>query len=160
MSAMTASTSLQFTGKFPHTRAQLAAIARQFKLDDTESELDDNRLPQSLVNQIVSLLVDEKEDELKVLLKTTFSMDDDSVRRVSFEQTTSYAIFTGRTQCLGIDAQAPRRCCRRSLPLPNSDAPTHLETVLSCIYPLISSLSSTPRHSFISTSFPSCTCIS
>lgn len=161
MSAMTASTSLQSsTGKFPHTRAQLAAIARQFKLDDTESELDDNRLPQSLVNQIVSLLVDEKEDELKVLLKTTFTMDDDSVRRVSFVQTTSYAIFTGRTQCLGIDAQASRRCCRRSLPLPNSDAPTHLETILSCIYSLFSSLSSTPRHSFISTSIPSCTCIS
>lgn len=158
---MTASTtSLQSTGKFPHTRAQLAAIARQFKLDDSESEPDDNRLPQSFVNQIVSLLVDEKEDELKILLKTTFTMDDDSVRRVSFVQTTSYAIFTGRAQCLGIDAQASRRCCRRSLPLPNSDAPTHLETVVSCIHTLVSSLSSTPRHSFFSTSIPSCTCIS
>ena len=90
MSATTAFTSLQSTGKFPHTRAQLAAIARQFRLDDSESELDDNRLPQSFINQIVSLLVDEKEDELKVLLKTTFAMDDDSVRRVSFVQTTSY----------------------------------------------------------------------
>lgn len=79
------STSLQPTGKFPHTRAQLSAIARQFKPDDSESEPDDyNRVPQSFINQIVSLLVDEKEDELKILLKTTFAMDDDSVRLVSF----------------------------------------------------------------------------
>ena len=84
---MSATASTTSTAKFPHTRAQLAAIARQFKLDDSESELDDNRLPQSFVNQIVSLLVDEKEDELKILLKTTFTMDDDSVRRVSFLQT-------------------------------------------------------------------------
>ena len=161
MSAATSSTSLQSTGKFPHTRAQLSAIARQFKLDDGESEPDDdNRLPQSFVNQIVSLLVDEKEDELKNLLKTSFAMDDDSVRLVSLVQTTSYAIFTGRAQCLGIDAQASRRCCRRPLPLPNSDAPTHLETVVSCIHPCFSSLSSAPRHSFFSTSIPSCTCIS
>jgi hypothetical protein len=155
----TSSTSLQ-SGKFPHTRAQLAAVARQFKLDDSESDQDDNRLPQSFVNQIVSLLVDEKEDELKTLLQTTFAMDEDSVRRVFFVQTTSYAIFTGRTQCLGIDAQASRRCCRRTLPLPNSDAPTHLTTVLSCIHPFFSSLSSAPRHSFFGSSIPSCTCIS
>ena len=68
-------------GKFPHTRAQLSAIARQFKPDDTEAEPDDyNRVPQSFLNQIVSLLVDEQEDELKVILKSTFTMDDDSVR--------------------------------------------------------------------------------
>ena len=79
------STSLQSTGKFPHTRAQLSAIARQFKPDDSEPEPDDyNRVSQSFLNQIVSLLVDEKEDELKILLKTAFAMDDDSVRLVSF----------------------------------------------------------------------------
>ena len=82
------STSLHSTGKFPHTRAQLSAIARQFKpqdLDDTDLEPDDyNRVPQSFVNQIVSLLVDEKEDDLKILLKSTFAMDDDSVRCVLF----------------------------------------------------------------------------
>ncbi|KAJ3497206.1 hypothetical protein NLJ89_g10379 [Agrocybe chaxingu] len=70
-------------GKFPHTRAQLSAIARQYKpLEnyDSDAENDDyNRVPQSLVNEVVSLLVDEKEDELKTLLKTTFGMDGDIV---------------------------------------------------------------------------------
>ena len=160
MSDITSSATLQSTAKFPHTRAQLAAVARQFKLDDSESESDDNRLPPSFVNQIVSLLVDEKEDELKILLKNTFAMDEDSVRLVSFGKSPSLTIFTGRAQCLGIDAQAPRRCCRRPFSLPNSDAPTHLETVLSCFHPFFSSLSSTPRHSFFSTAIPSCTCIS
>lgn len=69
--------------KFPHTRAQLCALARQHKpADNCEPELDAddlNRVPSSLVNQVVSLLVDEKEDELKTLLKETFDMDDETV---------------------------------------------------------------------------------
>lgn len=84
MSTTIVSYSLQATAKFPHTRAQLSAIARQFKPHDpydTDTDPDDyNRVPQSFVNQIVSLLVDEKEDELKIILKSTFAMDDDSVR--------------------------------------------------------------------------------
>ncbi|KAF8159765.1 hypothetical protein B0H34DRAFT_417010 [Crassisporium funariophilum] len=73
------------SGKFPHTRAQLSAIARQYKpLEsyDSDAENDDfNRVPYSLVNEIVSLLVEEKEDELKVVLKATYTMDDESVEQ-------------------------------------------------------------------------------
>ncbi|KAJ3568150.1 hypothetical protein NP233_g5909 [Leucocoprinus birnbaumii] len=69
--------------KFPHTRAQLSAIARQYKPGDayeTEADVDDlNRVPSSLVNKVVSLLVDEKEDELKALLKETYGLDDETV---------------------------------------------------------------------------------
>lgn len=72
-------------GKFPHTRAQLSAIARQYKsLDnyDSDAEADEyNRVPQSIVNEVVSLLVDEREDELKTLLKAHYVMDDESVCR-------------------------------------------------------------------------------
>ncbi|KAF8972628.1 hypothetical protein BDZ97DRAFT_1901162 [Flammula alnicola] len=72
-------------GKFPHTRAQLSAIARQYKpLEnyDSDAENDEyNRVPQSIVNEVVSLLIDEREDELKALLKTTYSMDDESVEQ-------------------------------------------------------------------------------
>lgn len=72
-----------FSPKFPHTRAQLSAIARQHKpLDnyDGDAELDDsNRIPPAFLNQIVALLVDEREDELKILLKQTYPMDDESV---------------------------------------------------------------------------------
>jgi len=75
-------------GKFPHTRAQLSAIARQYKpLDnyDSDAETDEyNRVPQSIVNEVVSLLVDEREDELKTLLKTNYVMDDESVGRGFF----------------------------------------------------------------------------
>jgi len=70
-------------GKFPHTRAQLSAIARQYKPTDNydgDVEADDyNKVPQNLVNEVVSLLVDEKEDDLKTLLKSSYAMDDESV---------------------------------------------------------------------------------
>ena len=75
------------TGKFPHTRAQLSAIARQFKpqdIYDTEPEPGYDRVSQSFLNQVVSLLVDENEDELKIILKTTFAMDDDNVSACYF----------------------------------------------------------------------------
>lgn len=145
---------LQSTGKFPHTRAQLSAIARQFKPQDIDTDPDDDhRVSQSFVNQIVSLLVDEKEDDLKIILKTTFAMDDDSVRVIPLPCNVLNS-STGRAKRLGPDAQASRRCCWRTLPLPNSDAPTDLEAIVPCIHPF-SSLSSIPRHSFFSTSFPS-----
>ncbi len=68
--------------KFTHTRAQLSAIARQHKPPETydsDAETEDyNKAPQSLVNKVVSLLVDEKEDELKTLLKATYNMEDES----------------------------------------------------------------------------------
>ncbi|KAF8998588.1 hypothetical protein BDQ17DRAFT_1362072 [Cyathus striatus] len=71
--------------KFPHTRAQLSAIARQRKPPesyDSDAEHDDyNRVPSSLVNKVVSLLVDENEDDLKVLLKETYSMNNETVEQ-------------------------------------------------------------------------------
>lgn len=71
------------TLKFPHTRAQLSAIARHHKPTDhhdAEPDADDlNRVPSSLVNKVVSLLVDENEDELKALLKETYDLDNESV---------------------------------------------------------------------------------
>lgn len=70
-------------GKFPHTRAQLSAFARQYKpaeAYESDAEQDEyGRVPQSLVNEVVSLLVEEREDELKVLLKRTYLMDEESV---------------------------------------------------------------------------------
>jgi len=69
--------------KFPHTRAQLSAIARQCKpLDncDSDAEGDDlSRVKTSLVNQVVALLDGEQEDELKALLKGTYNTDDETV---------------------------------------------------------------------------------
>lgn len=69
--------------KFPHTRAQLSAIARQHKpLDNYDSDADGedfSRVSSSLVNKVVLLLVDEQEDELKTLLKETYAIDDETV---------------------------------------------------------------------------------
>lgn len=74
--------------KFPHTRAQLSAIARQHKpLDNYDSDVegdDFNRVSPSLVRKVVALLDDEHEDELKVLLKKTYGMDDETVCKLSF----------------------------------------------------------------------------
>lgn len=70
--------------KFPHTRAQLSAIARQYRpIDhygsDPDGDDDFSRVSSSFVNTVVALLVDEKEDELKTLLKRTYGMDNDMV---------------------------------------------------------------------------------
>ncbi|KAJ6581249.1 hypothetical protein B0H19DRAFT_1114405 [Mycena capillaripes] len=67
---------------FPHTRAQLVAIARQFKplpTDGYDPDPDDMRVPPELVEQVVSLLHEEQEDELKLLLKAAYSLDDETV---------------------------------------------------------------------------------
>lgn len=72
--------------KLPHTRAQLSAIARQHKpLDSYDSDADGddfNRVSSSLVNRVAALLDDEQEDELKVLLKSTYGMDDETVSSI------------------------------------------------------------------------------
>lgn len=69
--------------KFPHTRAQLSAIARQHRpLDsyDNDGETEDHtRLNSSYVTKVVGLLDEEREDELKALLKETYNVDDDTV---------------------------------------------------------------------------------
>ncbi|KAF5323172.1 hypothetical protein D9619_013735 [Psilocybe cf. subviscida] len=72
-------------GKFPHVRAQLSHIARQYKpLENYDSDFEGDELskvPSGLVNKVVALLSDEREDELKTLLKATYSMDDESVEQ-------------------------------------------------------------------------------
>jgi hypothetical protein len=69
--------------KFPHTRAQLSAIAKQHRLLDTydnDGETEDHaRLDSSYVTKVVGLLDQEHEDELKALLKETYNVDDDTV---------------------------------------------------------------------------------
>ncbi|RPD64303.1 hypothetical protein L226DRAFT_460365 [Lentinus tigrinus ALCF2SS1-7] len=60
--------------RFPHTRAQLAAIARLYKPDafTGDAEGDQNSISSSLVARVVGLLDSEREDELKMLLKDMF----------------------------------------------------------------------------------------
>lgn len=69
--------------KYPHTRAQLSAIARQYKSLETYDNSTDpdefNRVSSSWVNRVVVLLADEQEEELKALLKRTYGMDDEAV---------------------------------------------------------------------------------
>lgn len=68
--------------KFPHTRAQLASIARQHRSDgyDTDAEGDDlGRVDSSFVTRVVSLLDQEREDELKALLQQTYDADEETV---------------------------------------------------------------------------------
>lgn len=71
--------------RFPHTRAQLAAIARLYKPDafTGDAEGDQNSISSSLVARVVGLLDSEREDELKMLLKDMFGpISDDEVRLV------------------------------------------------------------------------------
>ena len=85
--------------KFPHMRAQLASMAREYKLktlDPTltqsssesdadaedsrqESWNDSERVSSTLVRQVAALLDEEDEDGLKQLLKSQFEIDDDAV---------------------------------------------------------------------------------
>ena len=68
--------------RFPHIRAQLAAIARQHK-ESGEVELDDEtgaRISSEFVHKVVGFLDSEREDQLKALLTETHpSMDSESV---------------------------------------------------------------------------------
>ncbi|KAJ7132079.1 hypothetical protein C8R44DRAFT_612099 [Mycena epipterygia] len=71
---------------FPHTRAQLSAIARQYKplpsdVYDGDADDDFSRVSSELVEQVVSLLVNEREDELKAVLKAAYGMDDEMVEQ-------------------------------------------------------------------------------
>ncbi|KAF4610657.1 hypothetical protein D9613_006786 [Agrocybe pediades] len=73
--------------KFPHTRAQLAALARQYKppLDNESGNAGSDQVEQRLVNQVVSLLSEEREDEMKRLLQDVYGLEDDTVEHVVLE---------------------------------------------------------------------------
>ncbi|KAJ7050555.1 hypothetical protein C8F01DRAFT_1178791 [Mycena amicta] len=74
------------SSRFPHTRAQLVAIARQYKpLPSDLYELDaddDPRVSTELLGQVVGLLREEQEDELKELLKAAYGIDDEMVEPI------------------------------------------------------------------------------
>ena len=81
-----ADSSTDSMSKFPHTRAQLSAIARQYKplemydVNSSDEAGDEfNRVSSSLVNRVVALLVDEQEEDLKTLLKRTYGLDEAAV---------------------------------------------------------------------------------
>lgn len=70
--------------RFPHIRAQLSAIYQQHKgplegCEDNDDEL--TRITTSLVTKVAALLGDEREDELKELLKTSLGVDDDTLEQ-------------------------------------------------------------------------------
>ncbi|KAI0675432.1 hypothetical protein C8Q78DRAFT_1004405 [Trametes maxima] len=59
--------------RFPHTRAQLAAIARTYKPDTYgDAETDASAISSSLVARVVGLLDAEREEDLKSLLNDIF----------------------------------------------------------------------------------------
>ncbi|EAU90148.1 hypothetical protein CC1G_05686 [Coprinopsis cinerea okayama7 len=115
--------------KFPHTRAQLAAIARQYKPADTYDgniEVEEaNRVPSSLVTKVVSFLVDEKEDELKAALKEAFPEMND----VSIEQSVLDLMHKHRDDVAGVPFLflTPTR---RPISRPSSRASTHSSRLL------------------------------
>lgn len=71
--------------RFPHTRAQLTAIARQYRpLDNYDDDNEDgsSRITSALVARVASLLESEREEDIKNLLKDSFgpNIEDDEVR--------------------------------------------------------------------------------
>ncbi|KZT27794.1 hypothetical protein NEOLEDRAFT_1088013 [Neolentinus lepideus HHB14362 ss-1] len=67
--------------RFPHTRAQLSAIARTYKPADnydSDAEGDEfSRVSSEVAGKVVGLLDEENEDDLKVLLKATYGIDEE-----------------------------------------------------------------------------------
>lgn len=99
---------------FPHTRALLSALGRRYKgVDDDD---DDER---TLVGQVVALLVDEKEDELKGLLEATYGMDGQAVGRQWVGRAHADR-RADRGERPGAHAQTSRRRWRRALCRPHS----------------------------------------
>jgi hypothetical protein len=71
--------------RFPHTRAQLSAISRLYKPADSCDNDTEPDLSSTLVAKVASLLDHEYEEELKALLKASFSgIDDDMVSFPTF----------------------------------------------------------------------------
>ena len=118
--------------RFPHTRAQLTAIARQYRpLDnyDDDNEDDSGRVTSSLVARVASLLDAEREEDLKNLLKETFgpNMDDEEVSRsCAIVAWASHCLCAARAACSRSHAPSPRRRRQRPLRLPDADPPPHL----------------------------------
>jgi hypothetical protein len=72
------------TKGFPHIRAVLATIARQYRSDlDLGTIGDEGRVDSALVNRVFTLLDNEDEEQLQALLKETYSIADDEEVRTS-----------------------------------------------------------------------------
>jgi hypothetical protein len=89
--------------RFPHTRAQLSAISRLYKPADS---CDNDTEPGSaLVAKVASLLDHEHEEELKAILKASFSgIDDDMVSFPDFCHSQLLIVFPARAARTGLDA--------------------------------------------------------
>ncbi|KAJ6624990.1 hypothetical protein B0H10DRAFT_2005176 [Mycena sp. CBHHK59/15] len=59
---------------FPHTLQALDSY-------DSDADADDSRVSTAFVNQVVSLLVEEQEDELKAVLKEAYALEHDTVEQ-------------------------------------------------------------------------------
>lgn len=110
--------------RFPHTRAQLSAIARLYKPAnnyDSDAEGDEfSRVSSDVVGKVVSLLDEEDEDELKSLLKDTYGVDEEE----QLEQHVLDLMHKHRDDVAGIPflALTPTR---RPISRPSSRASTH-----------------------------------
>lgn len=63
--------------KYPHTRSALLGIIREYRPNADASENGDEA--DGLLQQVVGLLRDENEDELKSLMKGNLDIGDDAV---------------------------------------------------------------------------------
>lgn len=63
--------------KYPHTRSALVGIIREYRPDGDAGEYGDEA--DGLLQQVVGLLRDENEDELKSLMKNNLDIGDDAV---------------------------------------------------------------------------------
>lgn len=103
--------------RLPHTRAQLTAIARQYRpLDNYEDDNEEgsNRITSALVARVASLLEAEREEDLKNLLRDSFgpSIDDDEVNlsRVDNPRSTHHLIPAVISTRVGSYASSSGRC--------------------------------------------------
>ncbi|KAF7317962.1 hypothetical protein MKEN_00884500 [Mycena kentingensis (nom. inval.)] len=74
-------------GSYAHTRAQLLSIARQYKplpsdVYESDDAEDDPRVTPEFIDQVVSLLKEEQEDELKRELKAAYGVDNDMAESI------------------------------------------------------------------------------
>lgn len=85
--------------KYPHTRAVLVAIAASVKssngdIIDMDQDGDDGqRISPPLVSRVVTLLQEEKEDELKEYLRQTFTIPNTVVSK------TLYSLMPSHLNC-------------------------------------------------------------
>lgn len=142
--------------RFPHTRAQLTAIARQYRpLDNYDDDNDDDssRITSAFVARVATLLDGEREEELKMLLKDTFgsSIDDEDVRLLLSSVTVAVWVDTtlqAFPACFRPDAPSKRRCRRCSISVPYPYSSPNIPSVLASVDPFRTSHGPTGHTQF------------